>query len=243
MLEFKSPYGKGPGPHTERQDASHPHHCVEGQNGDLYIPDLGSDRVWQIKKKGQALELSGQCDAKGGSGPRHAALHSNGKYLYLITELAHEVLIFPLPSGGVAATSTKPDGPRITPQEIPQELHGKMTSGEIVLNPTNDRVLYVSNRGQVLLNSETKGNAQGDAIAVMTLNQAGDQIEHVEIIPTQVNFIRGMSITPDGKYLGLVGQEDGKAAVYQTGGQYGEKLELVAIDNVGLDTPTDVTWI
>jgi 6-phosphogluconolactonase (cycloisomerase 2 family) len=141
------------------------------------------------------------------------------------------------------ATALDPNGVKTAPNEVPNEFLPEMTSGEIVLHPTNDRVLYVSNRGQVDLNSKTGGNAKGDAIAIITLNEEGDKFDNVEIVPTEINFIRGMQITQDGKYLGVVGQKDGKAAVYQTGGQYGESIELVASVDAGLDVPTDVTWV
>jgi 6-phosphogluconolactonase (cycloisomerase 2 family) len=51
----------------------------QNQNGDLYVPDLGSDRIWQLKRKGEnELEITGAADGRSGVGPRHAALHSNG---------------------------------------------------------------------------------------------------------------------------------------------------------------------
>jgi 6-phosphogluconolactonase (cycloisomerase 2 family) len=161
----------------------------------------------------------------------------------LITELAHEVFIYPVPFGGADVTALYPEGPTITPSQIPVELKPEMTAGEIILHPVNDRVLYISNRGQVDLNEKSGQDAKGDAVAVVTLNEAGDQIENVDIVPTDINFIRGMKITSDGKYLGLVGQKDGKVAVYETGGKYGEKIELVAKVDAGLNQPTDVTWI
>lgn len=117
-----------------------------------------------------------------------------------------------------------------------------MTSGELILSP-NNRVLYISNRGQVDLNEKTGGNAKGDAIAVITLNEQGDDVINTEIVKTNVNFIRGMSLTKDGKYLGVVGQKDGKAAVYEVKGDLGEKIELVVEVEAGLDLPTDVTWV
>jgi len=135
------------------------------------------------------------------------------------------------------------EGALTAPADVPNELYSEMTSGEIVLNPTNERVLYISNRGQVDLNSKTGKNVKGDAIAIITLNEQGDEFTNVEIMPTELNFIRGMQISADGKYLAAAGQKDGKVAVYQTGGQYGEKLELVATLEAGLDMPTDVTWV
>lgn len=160
----------------------------------------------------------------------------------MITELIHKAFIYPVPFGKIATSPLHSGGTLTAPADIPNELYKEMTSGEIVLHPTNDRVLYISNRGQVDLNSKTGKNVKGDAIAVLTLNEQGDEFTNVEIVPTEINFIRGMQISADGKYLGVVGQKDGKVAVYQTGGQYGEKIELVASVDAGLDMPTDVTW-
>ncbi len=81
LLKFTSPYGSSPGPNAERQEASHPHQCIEGDDGLLFVPDLGSDRVWMLKKgQGEELKLVGQLEVPGGTGPRHAVVSSGSEF-------------------------------------------------------------------------------------------------------------------------------------------------------------------
>jgi hypothetical protein len=45
----------------------------------LYVPDLGSDRVWLVKRDGDSgLKIEGYLQAPAGSGPRHAVLSIDG---------------------------------------------------------------------------------------------------------------------------------------------------------------------
>lgn len=120
-----------------------------------------------------------------------------------------------------------------------------MEAGELLISPISPRTLYASNRGQVDLNSSVEELHQvtGDAIAILTLSSKGDEVENIEWIQTGTNFIRGMGITNDGKYLGTVGQKDGNVEVYEVKGERGEKLELVARLEGGVSMPTDFQWI
>jgi 6-phosphogluconolactonase (cycloisomerase 2 family) len=79
-LEFEFPYTKGSAPNTERQDKPHAHHAIEDSKGQIYVCDLGSDRVWVVVKDGETgLKVKGYLQAPEGSGPRHAALSPDGK--------------------------------------------------------------------------------------------------------------------------------------------------------------------
>lgn len=79
-LEFNFPYTKGSAPNTERQDKPHAHHVIEDSKGQIYVCDLGSDRVWVLEKKGKdELAVKGYLQAPEGSGPRHAALSPDGE--------------------------------------------------------------------------------------------------------------------------------------------------------------------
>src|SRR5882762_7462129 len=67
-------------------------HCilVDAANKHVYATSLGADTVMQWKFDSATGTLSsigrGIIPAKPGAGPRHLALHPNGRYLYLITE-------------------------------------------------------------------------------------------------------------------------------------------------------------
>ena len=83
-LEFEFPYTKGSAPNNERQDKPHAHHVLEDSKGQIYVCDLGSDRVWVIEKKGNdSLAIKGYLQAPEGSGPRHAILSADGKSDFL----------------------------------------------------------------------------------------------------------------------------------------------------------------
>jgi len=57
---------------------------IEGEGGKLYVPDLGNDRVWIVKRDGESgLKVDGWLQANEGAGPRHAAFSKDGeRYIY-----------------------------------------------------------------------------------------------------------------------------------------------------------------
>lgn len=170
------------------------------------------------------------------------------KYLYVLSELSHSIFIFEVPTGepAIAAHALNESNPTlIVPPAVPASLRPSMTAGELILNPQSQRTLYASNRGQVTPDGEADGDdkVRGDAIAVVSLNAGGDQVENTQLIQTQANFIRGMAASPDGKYLGLIGQKDGVVEVYECKGERGEQLELVARTTTQIDAGTDVLWL
>lgn len=67
-------------PNPERQDTAHCHQIIEGNEGTLYVPDLGNDRVWVVWREGESgLSVKGWCQAPPGSGPRHACISNDGE--------------------------------------------------------------------------------------------------------------------------------------------------------------------
>ncbi|KAJ9117127.1 hypothetical protein QFC24_006586 [Naganishia onofrii] len=267
ILHFPFTYARH-GPNKDRQEASHPHQAVEGEGGIVYVPDLGSDRIWIVRKaagEGEVqLEICGEMRLPGGAGPRHAALSPDGKHLYVLTELSHEIFIFPTPSPTNLHKPSEPlylpiepltyEGYEIVPPEIPRDLRAPLNAGELIVCPlsrAHGRTLYASNRGQVDLNSQIPGaEAKGDAITVLTLSEEGTHVESHTIVRTGTNFIRGMGVSKDGRWLACVGQKDGNVEVYECQGARGEELVLVARleagaqDGLGITMlPTDVTWL
>lgn len=68
----------GHGPDHDRQRQCHPHQIIESSSGLLYVPDLGADRVWVIKRDVMKLEICGWLQCPPGTGPRHAAMSPQG---------------------------------------------------------------------------------------------------------------------------------------------------------------------
>jgi 6-phosphogluconolactonase (cycloisomerase 2 family) len=80
-------------------------------------------------------------------------------------------------------------------------------------------------------------------VAIVTLSNRGDAVEGIQIVQTGANFIRGMATTPDGRYLGLVGQKGGEIEIYECKGERGEKIELVARSEGQVELGTDLVWV
>ncbi|KAJ3493087.1 hypothetical protein NMY22_g20256 [Coprinellus aureogranulatus] len=63
------PVGDGP---------SNPHMSLEF-NGEIFVPDLGADKIWRIVNDGAPgnFKVQGQIDVPPGNGPRHIAIRDN----------------------------------------------------------------------------------------------------------------------------------------------------------------------
>lgn len=78
------PYSSvGHGPNKNRQRQCHVHHILEDRNGLLYAADLGSDRVWILRRNQTKLEIGGWLQCPPGTGARHAVLTPDGMHTYL----------------------------------------------------------------------------------------------------------------------------------------------------------------
>lgn len=83
-LKFPFAYEGDKAPNKERQDEPHPHQVIEGAEGRLYVPDLGNDRIWVVKRKGESgLDIEGWLQVPEGLGPRHAVISPDGALLRL----------------------------------------------------------------------------------------------------------------------------------------------------------------
>ena len=181
----------GNGPDKRRQEGPHLHAIYpEAQGRFVYACDLGTDEVLVYRfdpERGTLIPSeAGPGKTPPGGGPRHLALHPNGRRVYVNNEMLNSVSVFardPV-SGGLTETQTIGTLPPGT------KTQGKSTA-EIALHP-NGRWLYVSNRGH-------------DSIAVFEV--AGDGTLSVsEIFSLPVAEPRGFAIDPSGRWIVVGGQ-------------------------------------
>ncbi|WWC61019.1 uncharacterized protein I303_103597 [Kwoniella dejecticola CBS 10117] len=249
LLEFPFLYKDGNAPNPERQDTPHAHQVIEGEAGTLYVCDLGNDRIWVVEKKGvNTLEIKGWLQAPPGTGPRHATFSEDGKHLYVLTELTSDVLVFSLESPTYPIIP-KPDFKvNIIPPTVPKDAQQYMNAAELILNPAHPTVLYASNRLEISLEEKSKGKfktaeaVKGDSIAIIELSKAGDELKNLKSFQTDLNNLRGMTISPDGKYLVTAGRKAGGLAIYETGSN-GTELRLAGKIEQGVDNITDLTFL
>ncbi|TIV27682.1 MAG: lactonase family protein, partial [Mesorhizobium sp.] len=84
----------GTGPNAERQERSHAHSVTETiQGGIAIVADLGIDQLvsYRIEPAGALVKLASSALAPG-AGPRHVALHPNGRFVFVMNELDSTVV-------------------------------------------------------------------------------------------------------------------------------------------------------
>ncbi|KAL4947607.1 putative isomerase YbhE [Aspergillus filifer] len=209
---------QGHGPNKGRQRQCHAHQILEDQRSNIYAPDLGSDRVWILRRDDAKLEISGWLQCPPGTGPRHGVLSPDESIMYVIGELSHTVLAFDLSNASAQSISPIENfAPNIVPPNVKPDHQSMMDSSEICLHPQIPNVLYVSNRWE-------RHIAQREP-------HLKDSMKHVR---TNVDVIRGMRLSDDGKYVVVCGQKGGGIEVYEISGERGDVWTLVAGLNEGL---------
>src|SRR5580704_7257670 len=163
---------KGSGPNRDRQTAPHPHW------------------VGFIPKSNLALMT-----IPPGSGPRHAVMHPNGKFFYVITELTSLITEYYFEAELKRFTAIN------TVAALPEGFKGENTGAEIALHPTG-KFLYASNRGN-------------DSIAVFSVSDPKRGIlKLVEHLPSGGKTPRQFEIDPTGHWLLAGNQGSDNIAVF-----------------------------
>jgi 6-phosphogluconolactonase len=188
----------GTGPDKTRQEKPHGHSIyTDPTNRIVYACDLGTDNVWIFRFDPAKGTLTPSDPPSGkvppGSGPRHLAIHPNGKFAFANNEMGLSVTAFArnAQTGALTALQTVSTLPEGTPTT-------GVSTAECFCHPSG-KWLYVSNRGH-------------DTIAVFSIAADG-KLTRVENAAAQVKVPRGFGIDPTGKWLITGGQDDDKIAV------------------------------
>jgi 6-phosphogluconolactonase len=130
-----------------------------------------------------------------GAGPRHFAVHPNGRFAWSVNELDLTVTGF----GYDPQTGTL--GPIETLSTLPADVTERtgFSGAEIAVHPSG-RFLYASNRGH-------------DSIAGYAIDAATGKLTLLGVEPAEVKTPRHFTIAPGGKYLLAAGQSSGTVAV------------------------------
>ena len=184
----------------ERQDVPHPHGVtLDPTNRFAFIPDLGLDRIvtyaFDAKRGALTPAAAPFAAVEPGSGPRHFSLGRDGRFGYLINELASTVTVFKLePKNGALVA-------RQTVSTLPEAFRGQSTTAEIEVHPTG-RFLYGSNRGH-------------DSIVVFAIEPRSGQLTYVEHESTLGQTPRNFGIDPGGRFLLAANQKSDSVVVFR----------------------------
>lgn len=176
---------EGSGPH-QNQGSSHTHMVkVSPDNEYLFIPDLGSDKIWSYRISHSAKTVAktpqGFAPVEAGAGPRHMDFHPTINIAYVMNELNSTVTVF----------GYEPeDGSLVEIQTIstlPSSFSGSNSTADIHVHP-NGKFLYGSNRGH-------------NSIVRYIIDEVSGRLSTATHTSTEGEFPRNFAISPTGKFL------------------------------------------
>lgn len=190
----------GSSANPKRQSGPHAHSVnFSPDNRFAIVCDLGLDRVFVYK----AFPATGTLAAgeppfatvKPGSGPRHFAFHPNGKFAYVINEMALTVTAFAWNAGKlreIATVSTLPPDVKVA---------DALSTAEVVVHPSG-KFLYGSNRGH-------------DTLAAFSVDTKTGMLTPIGHTPSGGKIPRGFCIDPTGSYLIAAHQNSDSLVIFQ----------------------------
>ncbi len=176
----------GSGPNQARQEGPHAHMVLPTvDNQYLLVSDLGTDSVVVYRfdaENGQLAQLS-VGSSESGAGPRHMALHGNGRILFVLNELNSTLTSFRFVDGQLTRLQTL--------STLPENFSGESFCAAIRLGK-NGRFVYASNRGH-------------DSIATFAFDETTELLTLVDHSATQGKTPRDFILLDD---MMLVGNQD-----------------------------------
>lgn len=214
----------GSGPHPN-QNASHVHMAkVSPDNKYLFLPDLGSDKIWSYEINHQTGTLSKThqqfAQLPAGSGPRHMDFHPVLPIAYVINELKSTISVFQYDAS---------DGTLVPIQNLstlPPNVSQSNSTADIHVHP-NGKFLYGSNRGH-------------NSIVRYSINAASGEISYIGTTSSQGEIPRNFAIHPNGGLMYVANQNSDNIAVFELNSSTGA---MMLKDNLtGVMTPVCIAF-
>jgi 6-phosphogluconolactonase len=191
---------KGSSVDPARQTAPHAHSVyVSPDNRFLLAGDLGLDHVMVYRfdaAKGTLTPNRPPFAALApGSGPRHLAFAKDGKFVYVLSEMAATVTAFRYDAGAGRLEQTQ------SISMLPADYTGAKSGAEIFVHPSG-KFLYASNRGH-------------DTIAIFRIDPVSGALTAAGQVSTQGKTPRNFAIDPTGGFLLAANQDSGSIVVFR----------------------------
>ena len=188
---------KGTGPDSARQEGPHAHSSQFTADGKTLITaDLGIDKLLLCTysaDSGKYVPAAQSAIAIApGSGPRHFDFTDDGKFIYLMTEMASMVNVIQKTDSGYVVVQHV--------SSLPEGYNGVKAGADIHLSP-DGRFVYASNRGH-------------NSIAVFQRNAGNGQIKLIQNEPVKGDWPRNFALSPDGKFLLVANQRSNNVTVF-----------------------------
>lgn len=190
----------------QRQTHAYAHSIVTSpDNRFALVADLGLDRVYVYRFDERDGSLHPNTPAfvsvAPGSGARHVKFHPNGRWVYLINEIASTIIAF----NWDAAAGTLSEFQTVS--TLPADFKGTSACAELEIHP-NGRFLYGSNRGH-------------DSLAVFAIDQATGRLSLVEHVPSGGKTPRNFAFDPTAKWIVCTNHGSDNAVVFRVDAETG----------------------
>lgn len=196
------PMAGEPGPHRKEQPFAKPHYNLVDPSGRyVVVPDKGLDRVFLYALENGGISANPACIAatREGAGPRHAAFHPAGRWLYVVNELDNTVAAYSLAAGSLHPFQILPT--------LPDTYTGNSRAAGISLDAHGCH-LYVSNRGD-------------DSIAVFRVDPANGRLTPVQHAASGGKTPRFFTLSPDGRFLFALNEDSDTLVRFRVNAQDG----------------------
>lgn len=209
-----------------RQEGPHAHSITPDPAGRFLIAaDLGLDRLLVYRFDPKRGELTPNdpphASVAPGAGPRHFAFHPNGRYGYVINELANTVTAFQYDAKRGVLTEIQ------TISALPEGYTETSYTAEVVVHPSG-KFLYGSNRGH-------------DSIVIYAIQPETGRLSLIGHRSTGGRTPRNFALDPSGKFLLAANQNSDNIVVFRIDAQSG-KLEQVG-DPIEVPTPICIRFL
>jgi 6-phosphogluconolactonase len=210
---------------TTRQKAPHTHGVFfNKENTALYVTDLGIDKVMCYNfNSNNGINSAMQqpyLEAAPGSGPRHLALHPNGKYMYILQELTAMVSIYYQNKNEWVFLKN------VLAQPI--NYTGKASGAQIIISK-DGAFLYTSNRGT------------SNTITIFKINKKNGALTLVGHQPSNGLKPRNINFDPSGNYLLAANQDSNTIVIFKRDKKTG--LLEDTNQNIQVPKPVCITWV
>jgi 6-phosphogluconolactonase len=193
--------------HPQRQTHAYAHSIVtDPTNRFVLAADLGVDKVfiYRFDEKTGALKASDPAfvSVPPGSGARHVKFHPNGRWVYLINEIASTVIGFNW--DGEKGTLTEFQ----SISTLPADFTGTSACAEIEVHP-NGKFLYGTNRGH-------------DSLAAFAIDPANGHLTAIQHIPSGGKTPRNFAFDPTAKWIVCTNHNSDNAVVFRVDADTGK---------------------
>jgi 6-phosphogluconolactonase len=190
----------------QRQSGPHAHFIIPDLANRFALEcDLGLDKVFVYRldaARGRLVPNDPPAvSVKPGSGPRHLAIHPNGRFVYVLNEIASTLNVFDYEpqSGTLKELQSVPT--------LPEDFKGQNICAEVQVHPSGSFV-YASNRGH-------------DSLAVFSVDPKSGRLAFVERQSSQGRTPRHFALDPGGTWLVAENQDSNSIVVFRVDPQTG----------------------